>query len=257
MVTSSNGKIFRVTGLMCGKFTGHRWIPHTKASDAELWCFFDLRNSWRNNGDAGDLRRHCTHYDVIVMLRMSLGHQQLVIKWYGWVCATRPEGYLRIRIRVSSNQHDTKRVVNTLRPGQNGCNFADDSFKRIFMNENNRISIEISLKFVPKGLFNNIPALVLIMAWRRPGDKPLSEPMMVRSLTHICVTRPQWECVTLTGIPGIQNMFWSGLCNQPHNDHKHGWCCNSLEYWVSIGISGRSISSWRHFYVIGYQIGNS
>ena len=39
---------------------------------------------------------------------------------------------------------------------------------------------------------NNIPALVQIMAWRRPGDKPLSEPMMVSLLTHICVTRPQW-----------------------------------------------------------------
>ena len=62
-------------------------------------------------------------------------------------------------------------------------------------------SIEISLKFVPKGLINNIPALVLIMAWRRPGDKPLSEPMLVRSLTHICVTRPQW--VNGTEIPVI------------------------------------------------------
>ena len=30
------------------------------------------------------------------------------------------------------------------------------------------------------------------MAWRRPGDKPLSEPMMVSLPTHICVTRPQW-----------------------------------------------------------------
>ena len=36
------------------------------------------------------------------------------------------------------------------------------------------------------------PALVQIMAWRRPGDKPLSGPMMVRLPTHICVTRPQW-----------------------------------------------------------------
>ena len=63
---------------------------------------------------------------------------------------------------------------------------------RIFLNENIIISIKISLKFVPKGLINNIPALVLIMAWRRPGDKPLSEPMMVSLSTHICVTRPQW-----------------------------------------------------------------
>ena len=33
---------------------------------------------------------------------------------------------------------------------------------------------------------------VQIMAWRRPSDKPLSEPMMVSLLTHICVTRPKW-----------------------------------------------------------------
>ena len=39
MMTSSNGNIFRVTGRLCGEFTGPRWIPHTKASDAELWCF--------------------------------------------------------------------------------------------------------------------------------------------------------------------------------------------------------------------------
>ena len=39
MMTSSNGNIFRVTGHLCGEFTGPRWIPCTKASDAELWCF--------------------------------------------------------------------------------------------------------------------------------------------------------------------------------------------------------------------------
>ena len=39
MMTSADGNIFRVTGLSCREFTGHRWIPHTKASDAELWCF--------------------------------------------------------------------------------------------------------------------------------------------------------------------------------------------------------------------------
>ena len=52
--------------------------------------------------------------------------------------------------------------------------------------------MNISLMFVPKGQINNIPALVEIMAWRRPGDKPLSQPMMFKLLTHICVTRPQW-----------------------------------------------------------------
>ena len=54
------------------------------------------------------------------------------------------------------------------------------------------LEYRLKLKFVPKGLINNIPALVQIMAWRRPGDKPLSEPMMVSLLTHICVTRPHW-----------------------------------------------------------------
>ena len=80
---------------------------------------------------------------------------------------------------------------DTLRPRQNGCHFPD-IFKRIFLNKKISISIKISLKFVPKGPINNIPALVKIMAWHHPGDKPLSEPMMFSLLTHICVTRPRW-----------------------------------------------------------------
>ena len=64
--------------------------------------------------------------------------------------------------------------INTLRPRQNGRHFADDVFKCIFLNGNLWISIKISLKFVPKGPINNIPALVQIMVWRRTGDKPLS-----------------------------------------------------------------------------------
>ena len=83
-------------------------------------------------------------------------------------------------------------VVNTLRPRQNERRFAGDTFKHIFLNENVRISIKIALKFVPKGPINNNPSLVQIMAWRRSGDQPLSKPMMVSLLTHICVTRPQW-----------------------------------------------------------------
>ena len=82
--------------------------------------------------------------------------------------------------------------LNTLRQRQNGRHFADDTFNRIFVYENVKISIKFSLKFVHKGPINNIPALVQIMAWRRPGDKPLSEPVMVSLLTHMCVIRPQW-----------------------------------------------------------------
>ena len=81
---------------------------------------------------------------------------------------------------------------NTLRPRQHIHHFPDDIFKCIFLNENAWSSIKISLKFVPRGPNNNIPALVQIMAWHLPGDKPLSEPVMVNLLMHICVTQPQW-----------------------------------------------------------------
>ena len=82
--------------------------------------------------------------------------------------------------------------LNTLRPRQDGRHFPDDIFKHIFFNENVWISITISLKFIPKGPIYNIPALVQIMAWRRPGYKPFSEPVMDSLPMHICVTWPQW-----------------------------------------------------------------
>ena len=94
---------------------------------------------------------------------------------------------------------------NTSRPRQTCRHFADNIFKCILLNENAWDSPTISLKFVPKVRINNIPALVSIMAWRRPGDKPLSKPMMVSLLTHICVTRLQWVKKT----SGLQlNFHW-------------------------------------------------
>ena len=94
-------------------------------------------------------------------------------------------------------------VINTLRPRQDGRHFPDDILKCIFLNENVWFPITISLKFVPKRLFNNIPALVQIMAWRRSGDKPLSAPMMVSLPMHICITRPQWVNMKSKQCPNI------------------------------------------------------
>ena len=54
----------------------------------------------------------------------------------------------------------------------------DDNFRCIFLNENDRIPIRISVKFVPRSPINNNPALVQVMAWRRTDDKPLSELML-------------------------------------------------------------------------------
>ena len=95
-------------------------------------------------------------------------------------------------ITTISRKNPEGNWLNTLRPRQNGRHFPDDIFDCIFLNENVRISLAISLKFVPRGPIIYIPALVQIMAWRRPGDKPLSEPMMINLQTYICVTRPQW-----------------------------------------------------------------
>ena len=110
-------------------------------------------------------------------------------------------------------------VINSLRPRQMAAILADDIFKWIFLNENVIISIEISLKSVPKGPIDNIPALVQIMAWRRPGDKPLSGPMMVRLPTHICVTRPQWvkydyHCFGCTKVSVVISSADCELCNR-------------------------------------------
>ena len=69
--------------------------------------------------------------------------------------------------------------VNTSRLRQNGRHFADDVFKCIFLNENVWFSLDISLKFVPKVLINNIPTLVQIMTRRLNGANPLSEAMLV------------------------------------------------------------------------------
>ena len=73
---------------------------------------------------------------------------------------------------------------NTLRPKQTYRLFAEDIFKCIFLNKNVWISLKILLKFAPAVWINDIPALVQIMAWRWPGDNPLSEPMMDNLLMH-------------------------------------------------------------------------
>ena len=75
-------------------------------------------------------------------------------------------------------------IVITWRLRQSGCHFPVDIFKWIFLNEIVWIMNKISLNFVPRGLLNNIPALVQTMTWCRPGDKLLSEPMMARLLTR-------------------------------------------------------------------------
>ena len=112
--------------------------------------------------------------------------------WTAWCCRSSVWDYKMGKVCVSLQLCWVLSPFNTLRPRQNGRHFADDIFKCILLNENVLLPIKISLKFVPKCPINNISTLVQIMAWRRPGDKPLSELMMVSLRMHICVTRPQW-----------------------------------------------------------------
>ena len=140
-----------------------------------------------------------------------------------------------------------KHPINTLRPRQDGSHLADDIFNIFHV----WFPIKIYLKFVPRRLFNNIPALVHMMAWRRSGDKPLSVLMMVSLPTRICVTRPQWvkmHCnfwlhwrqqkhpngitleyprlfwelsTTRVKIPGHTDWPWQGAVNSISNAHSH------------------------------------
>ena len=124
-----------------------------------------------------------------------------------------------------------------LRPRQNGRHFADDIFKCIFLNENVWIPIKISLKFVLKGRINNIPALVQIMAWPRPGDEPLSEPVMVNLPTHKCVTPPQWVNSLVLG--RFQRYFQ--ISNFPAN-FGHWWLM--YLFWNSPPMNDTVPYSW-------------
>ena len=71
MMTSSNGNIFRVTGPLCGEFTGPGEFPNTGQWRGALMFYLICAriNGWANNGEAGDLRRYRAHCDVMLMRR--------------------------------------------------------------------------------------------------------------------------------------------------------------------------------------------
>ena len=116
----TNGNIFRVTGPLCGEFTGDRWIPLTNASDAELWCLnliCALTYVWVNTRDAGDLRHYGAHYDVTVMTRMAgiLGDfMALQLNWLFWFSAEK-------KTSLGKDWHPAclkcKKCSKTLNPG--------------------------------------------------------------------------------------------------------------------------------------------
>ena len=74
-------KHFCVTGHLCGEFTGRRWIPHKKGQRRGSLMFSVICvwiNGWKNNREAGDLRRYRAHYDFNLMVMEPGGHEALL-----------------------------------------------------------------------------------------------------------------------------------------------------------------------------------
>ena len=125
-----------------------------------------------------------------------LGHvtKEPSSNWYRYVSLRRKARYLRkLNARLARSHYVNHQCPSFLthRGWDEMATISQATFSNIFSTMNVWIALKASLKFVPKVWINNIPALVQIMAWRQLGDKPLSEPMMVSLLTHICVTWPQ------------------------------------------------------------------
>ena len=130
-------------------------------------------------------------------------------------------------------------MINTLMPRQNGRHFADDIFKCIFLIENIWNSINISLRFVRKGRINNISALVQIMAWRLPGGKPLSEPMMVYRriyaslvLNELRAAKASWRCIKKEVLFTAKGSIWKN----PHISCPFVWA-NIWTEWIYFNLS--------------------
>ena len=123
-----------------------------------------------------DIKHSSLTHIVFSIWQLSLFH--ILVRWWsGQYCG----GWLVCYIIPCP-------MLNTLRLTQNGRNFAADIFKYFYLMKIYEFWLKFHWSPFP---ISNIPALVQIMAWHQPGDKSLSEPMLVRLLAHICVTQPQ------------------------------------------------------------------
>ena len=185
-MTSSNGNIFRVTGHLCGEFTGPGEFPAQRPVTRSFDVFFDLHPNkrlkkqwwgwwfetqswplWRHRNDrvtsvrtlkSNFVRDSFIYLATVLQVRFAAPKQSYNICHADQtlnshktpiIHVARPRGSaMGCRLGVwwwtLALSH-----INTLRPKQNGRHFADDTFKRIFLNLNVRYSIKISLKFVP------------------------------------------------------------------------------------------------------------
>ena len=229
------------------------WRSHV--STVSRLCFYQTRSAW--SMDQGSIRKRSAVHNFATTVTkfcvmwegLSLPHdtkfgncrgeivdRRMIFIWsliHGSGCS----GLIKVE-PVCKGTHVKLQVImlNTLRSRQNYCHFADYIFK--FLNEHVRISLKISLPFVPKDRINNNLALGLIMAWYRPGDKPLSEPVIVRLPTLICDTRPQW----------VKSVFRVLFISYSINKRRGRFTGLGLNPNKLIYSSWDYNSSWAHFY---------
>ena len=159
------------------------------------------------------------------------------------------QGYCDIKSKIEV--HIFPNILNTLRPRQNGRHSADDVLKCILFNENVWILLKNSLMFVPNGQINNIPSLVQIMAWRRPGDKPLSEPIIVSLLTHICVIRPQWVYTYCNAQSMEKHRLAVNTFIPTHNSVQK---TNNRSCWCGGARKKRKLQACNHLLCVGINV---
>ena len=173
MMVSSSGNLFRAAGYLCGEFTSHRWIPRTKASDAELWCILWSAPEWTEIWDAiapimtslctillrgmGTKRRTPTHCHFgarnctnnLLFAFITPADERGCYTWRGLIAHTS-------ETTLQSGWHFTFCVWITsllhfkhIEVGKNGRHFTDDIFNCISLKENFQILNKITLKYIP------------------------------------------------------------------------------------------------------------
>ena len=133
-----------------------------KVHDIRMYVIFEISYPFRTKKSGAHIEARWSIYTSVTCVIIRSGNNWSLRQYPNqcWVIVTWTISFFYIKTHWF--------LFTTLRPKQHGRHFADDTFKHIFLNENVGISIKISPKFIHKGPINNIPALVQIMAWRRP-----------------------------------------------------------------------------------------
>ena len=149
-------------------------------------------------------------------------------------------------------------ILSHLRLDKMVAILADNNFKCIFLNQNDRMLIQISLKFVPRSPIDNKLTLVQVMAWRRRGDKPLPKPMLIR-FTDAYAALGGDELIASYCNTIITVVAWAPWCLRSLRTWlfaqlKQG-CCHWTRYWlVACSIPSHSLNQC--WVIVSWILGN-